>query len=59
MKQIFKSPTRYAWILGQTQVNGPNGFAYVNAIQANNKLTPLSQWGKPYTPPTNVPVDPP
>jgi hypothetical protein len=29
----------------------------VNAIQANYKLTPLTQWGKPYTPPTNVPVD--
>ena len=57
IKQVFKSPTRYAWILGQTQVNGPSDFAYVNAIQANYKLTPLSQWGKPYTPPTNVPVD--
>ena len=57
IKQVFKSPTRYAWILGQTQVNGPSDFAYVNAIQANYKLTPLSQWGKPYTAPTDVPVD--
>ena len=57
VKQVFKSSTRYAWILGQTQVNGPSDFAYVNAIQANYKLTPLSSWGKPYTPPTDVPVD--
>lgn len=58
IKQTFKSPTRYAWLLGQTQVNGPSDFAAVNAIQAQYKLTPLSAWGKPYTPPASVPVDP-
>ena len=57
-KQTFRSPTRYAWLLGQTQVNGPDDFAAVNALQAQYKLTPLSAWGKPYTPPDNVPVDP-
>ena len=57
IKQIFRSSTRYAWVLGQTQANGPDDFAAVNAIQANYKLTPLSAWGKPYTPPTDVPVD--
>ena len=57
-KQTFRSPTRYAWLLGQTQVNGPDDFATVNALQAQYKLTPLSAWGKPYTPPDNVPVDP-
>ncbi len=57
IKQTFKSPTRYAWVLGQTQANGPEDFAAVNAIQAEYKLTPLSAWGKPYTPPANVPVD--
>ena len=30
----------------------PRDFAAVNAIQADYKLTPLSAWGKPYTPPT-------
>jgi hypothetical protein len=30
----------------------------VQAIQKEYKLTPLSAWGKPYTLPTNVPVDP-
>ncbi|MGO9116325.1 MAG: DUF1254 domain-containing protein [Desulfomonilaceae bacterium] len=58
VKQTFRSPTRYAWLLAQTQVNGPDDFAAVNALQAQYKLTPLSAWGKPYTPPDNVPVDP-
>src|SRR5215475_15157102 len=49
--------TRYAWVLGQTQANGPDDFAAVNAIQAEYKLTPLSAWGKPYSPPSAVPVD--
>jgi hypothetical protein len=57
VNQTFKSPTRYAWVLGQTQANGPGDFAAVYAIQAGYKLTPLSAWGKPYTPPTDVPVD--
>jgi hypothetical protein len=29
----------------------------VNALQAQYKFTPLGAWGKPYTPPTNVPVN--
>jgi hypothetical protein len=58
IKQTFRSSTRYAWALGQTQANGPEDFAAVNAIQAEYKLTPLSAWGQPYTPPTNLPVDP-
>ncbi len=58
VKQTFRSPTRYAWLLAQTQVNGPDDFAAVNALQAQYKLTPLSAWRKPYTPPDNVPIDP-
>jgi len=58
IKQTFRLSTRYAWLLGQTQANGPTDFAAVNAIHAGYKLTPLSAWGKPYTPPTNVPIDP-
>jgi hypothetical protein len=57
IKQTYRCPTRYAWSLGQTQANGPDDFAAVNAIQAGYKLTPLSAWGTPYAPPTNVPVD--
>ncbi len=57
IKQTFRSSTRYAWVLGQTQANGPDDFAAVNAIQAEYKLTPLSAWGKPYTPSSSVAVD--
>jgi hypothetical protein len=57
IKQSYRSSTRYAWLLGQTQANGPDDFAAVNAIQAEYKLTPLSAWGKPYAPPANVAVD--
>lgn len=57
IRQTIRSPTRYAWVLGQTQANGPDDFAAVNAIQAQYKLTPLSDWGQPYTPSANVPVD--
>ena len=57
IRQTYRSSTRYAWGLGQTQANGPDDFAAVNALQAAYKLTPLSAWGTPYTPPTTVPVD--
>lgn len=57
IRESFRSSTRYAWALGQTQANGPDDFAAVNALQAEYKLTPLSAWGTPYSPPTNVPVD--
>jgi hypothetical protein len=57
IKETHRSSTRYAWALGQTQANGPDDFAAVNALQAEYKLTPLSAWGTPYAPPDNVPVD--
>jgi hypothetical protein len=57
IRGTFRSPTRYAWLLGQTQANGPSDFAVVNAIQAQYKITPLRAWGRPYTPPAEVPVD--
>jgi hypothetical protein len=57
IKETYRSSTRYAWVLGQTQANGPDDFAAVNAIQAEYKLIPLNAWGKPYAPPAAVPVD--
>jgi hypothetical protein len=56
--QQIKSPTALVWIIGRTQTNGKADYAAVHAIQDGYKLTPLSAWGKPYTPPKDVPTDP-
>ncbi len=51
MKQI-KAPTNMVWIIGRTQVNSrEDGAKVVAPLQKQYKLTPLSAWGKPYTPP--------
>jgi hypothetical protein len=52
----LKSPTNSVWIVGRTQANGKDDYPAVRAIQDEYKLTPLSAWGKDYTPPGNVPV---
>jgi hypothetical protein len=57
VKEI-KSPTSMVWVIGRTQIKGKNDYAAVRAIQDQCKVTPLSAWGKAYTPPTNVPVEP-
>ena len=49
--QVFHSPTRWVWVNGQMQANGPKDYDAVNALQHQYKLTPLSDWGKPYAPP--------
>jgi hypothetical protein len=46
------------WIIGRTQANGKADFPAVNALQAQYKLTPLSQWGKRYVAPGDLPTDP-
>ena len=53
----YKSPTNFVMIGGRTQANGPADYPTVNSIQARYRLTPLSAWGKPYTPPPGT-VDP-
>lgn len=55
IKVEYKAPTSIVWVLGRTYSTGsPDDYAAVNAIQAQYKLTPLSAWGKPYTPPDGV-----
>jgi hypothetical protein len=55
IKAEYKSPTNIVWVLGRTYSTGTSDdYAAVNAIQAQYKLTPLSAWGKPYTPPPGV-----
>jgi hypothetical protein len=46
-----------AWILGRIQTNGPEDYAAVHAVQAGFRLTPLSAFGAPFTPPMGS-VDP-
>jgi hypothetical protein len=58
IKQVVRSPTRYVWVNGQMQSNGPRDYEVVNALQKQYKLTPLSAWGQNYASPTEVPVDP-
>ena len=50
----LKAPTNMVWIIGRTQTDGPGDYAAVNALQKQYKLTPLSAFGKSYTPPPGV-----
>jgi hypothetical protein len=52
------APTNLVWLIGRTQANGKDDFPAVHALQKQYTLTPLSAWGKPYTPPERVPVEP-
>lgn len=56
VQQVFRSPTRFVWVNGQMQADGPKDYAVVNALQKQYKLTPLSAWGQRYTPPARVKV---
>jgi hypothetical protein len=55
--EVIKAPTSMVWIVGRTQTNGKDDYLAVNAIQDQYKLTPLSAWGKTYTPESSR-VDP-
>ena len=58
IKETYRCSTRFAWVLVQTVANGPQDFPEAIALEHEYKLTPLNAWGKPYTPPDNVPIDP-
>ena len=51
------APTPYVWIIGRTKTDGPADYAAVNKIQAELKITPLSNWGKAPVPVVGT-VDP-
>lgn len=56
--EIIRSPTRYVWIIGRTQTNGPSDYENVHKVQDAMGLRPLSAWGKSkYVPPKGK-VDP-
>ena len=44
------------WVNGQMQADGPQECAAVTALQKQYTLTPLSAWGKPWSPPAEVPA---
>jgi hypothetical protein len=51
------APTPYVWIIGRTKTDGPADCAAVNKIQAELKITPLSNWNKAAQPVVGT-VDP-
>lgn len=52
-----ESPYKRVWILGRTLIRGESDTAAVNAIQKQYTVTPLSHYGRPYTPPKPCPPD--
>ena len=57
IEHTFISPTSNVWIINRIQANGPHDYPAVNALQRQITATPLSSFGKPYTPPPGT-VDP-
>jgi hypothetical protein len=55
--QRIEAPTPYVWIIGRTKTDGPPDYAAVHKIQADFKVTPLSEWGKPPKP-VELKIDP-
>jgi len=58
VKETFRCTKRYAWVLVQIAAGSAADFPEIHLLQDKLALTPLSAWGKPYTPPASVSVDP-
>jgi hypothetical protein len=54
----IRAPTNMAWIIACRQTRGFADDGALYPIHDGPRLTPLSAWGRPYTPPAVVPVDP-
>src|SRR5215831_13213935 len=54
----LRVPTALIMVGGRTYTAGKDDYAAVHALQNQYSLTPLSEWGMPYTPPANVPLKP-
>src|SRR5215813_3022056 len=52
----LRIPTSLVMVGGRTYTGGKDDYAAVHALQDKYKLTPLSAWGKGYTPPADVPL---
>jgi hypothetical protein len=54
--RMVAAPTAMVWLIGRVKTNGASDYAAVRTMQDRFRLTPLSAWGTPYTPPDHVPV---
>lgn len=54
--EVFHAPTNIVWVNGQMRADGSAECPAAAALQRQYKLTPLSAWGEPYTPPARVPI---
>jgi hypothetical protein len=55
--QRIDAPTPYVWVIGRFKTDGPSDYANVNKLQAELKITSLSDWGR--TPkPVQQKIDP-
>jgi hypothetical protein len=55
--ELLRSPTDIVWIAGRIQTNGAADYDFVQKLQDQVRLAPLSQWGKDYAP-LKAQVDP-
>jgi hypothetical protein len=55
--EAIRSTTSMGWLIGRTQTNGEADFKNVYKMQDGYKMTPLSEWGKPYKAPAKSPVN--
>lgn len=55
--EVIKAPTNMCWMIGRTQINGPEDLPAVRELVGQYKLVPLSAWGTDYVAP-EVPVGP-
>jgi hypothetical protein len=54
----LRMPTTLAMLAGRTYTAGGGDLARVRALQERYTLVPLASWGRPYTPPVDVPLKP-
>jgi hypothetical protein len=54
----LRIPTNLVLLAGRTYTANKDDYPAVHALQDQYKLVPLSEWGKAYTPPDNVPLKP-
>lgn len=56
---VLRAPTPTVWMIGRTLVRGPYDLPDAVAITTQYQLIPLDKYGTSYTPPSNVPLQPP